>query len=226
MAQIIPLKCPNCGGSVARNEMKCQYCGAELIIVPDGSAFSFKNRLSCPQCGAGIEASSWFCPNCSKILTPNVEMLRRLQKKIKFSSEEIKKELESQVPSDQMKPLEPDEYFYMSLSREQGDNFFAVTNKRIIKFKDGEYTEIPLSEVVGVYPIHAKTGTFIPFVPIPPKVTLEFEVSTYNGIEKIDGLRGTPQYCGMFWGAVALAVTNHEQGKTDVRHVIMNLPLE
>jgi predicted RNA-binding Zn-ribbon protein involved in translation (DUF1610 family) len=228
MAQIIALKCPNCGGAVAKNEMKCQYCGADLLILPDGSAFSFKNRLSCPQCGAGIEASSWFCPNCNKILTQNLEMLRRLQKKLRFSVEEQKRELLKKVPSDCMKPLELDEYFYCSLSREQGENFFGITNKRLIKFKDGNYSEILLSEIVGVYPASAKANTSVVnlFFPIPIKITLEFEVSTFSGMQKIDGIQGNPVYCGIFWGFVALAVTNYEQGTTDIRHVIMNLPLE
>jgi predicted RNA-binding Zn-ribbon protein involved in translation (DUF1610 family) len=228
MAQIISLKCPNCGGLAERNQMKCQYCGAELIILADGSSFAFKNQLSCPQCGARIEASSWFCPCCNKILTQNVEMLRRLQKKIKFSNEENKKELLRKVPSDCMKPLEPDEYFYCSLSKEQGENYFGITNKRLIKFKDGNYLEIPLSEIVSVYPLSAKANTSVVnlFLPIPSKITLQFEVATYQGVQKIDGIQGTPAYCGMFWASVALALTNYEQGKTDIRHVIMNLPLE
>ena len=204
MSQIVALKCPNCGGLVARNEMKCEYCGAELIALSDGSSFGLKNQSACPQCGEKIEASSWFCPNCSTILIKDIEVLRRLQKKVRFLTEGTKQEFLKKVPSSFAKGLEADEFFYMTLSREQGDNFFGVTNKRIIKFKDGEYTEIPLSDVVGVYPIRAKTGAFIPFVPIPPKVTLEFEVSTFNGIKKIDGLKGNPQYCGMFWGRLLL----------------------
>jgi predicted RNA-binding Zn-ribbon protein involved in translation (DUF1610 family) len=228
MSQIAALKCPNCGGLAARNTMKCEYCGAELLVLSDGSSFGFKNQSECPQCGARIEASSWFCPSCSKVLTSNVEMLRRLQKKFKFGQENMRQEYSKKIPAHLIKPLENDECFYFTLSREQGQNFFGLTNNRLIKFKDGEYSEIPLSEIVEVLPVSAKANTSVVnlFLPIPAKITLQFEVATYQGVQKIDGIQGNPAYCGMFWGAIALAVADYEQGKTNIILKLLKLPLE
>ena len=229
LSYIAALKCPNCGGLVARNEVKCQYCGADLILMPDSSSFALKNQSVCPKCEAINDKSSWFCPNCSTILTKDIEMLKRLQKKLKYMDEENRQEFLRKVPSSFIKDLEPDEHFYCTLSREQGGNFYGVTNKRIIKFKDGNYTEIPLGDVVNVYPIRSKIETrslLSVFLPIPTQMTLEFEVSTYNGIIKIDGLKGTPAYCGSFYGFVMIAVDNYEKGKKYVAHSILKLPLE
>ena len=41
MVQPVALKCPNCGALIEKSTMKCQYCGAELILLPDSSSFRF-----------------------------------------------------------------------------------------------------------------------------------------------------------------------------------------
>jgi uncharacterized Zn finger protein (UPF0148 family) len=233
MAQVVALKCPSCGAPLEKNEMKCQYCGAELVLLPDSSAFSLRSQSTCPKCGAINDRSSWFCPNCNTILTKDIEPLRRLQKKVKFVQEQQKEELKKKVPSSFIEDLGPDESIYMTLSREQGANFYSVTNKRIIQYKDGKYKEIPLSEIVGVYPIRSKMDSrslataFIPVVNVltRPQVMFEFEVSTFKGIEKIEGLKGTPAYCGMFWRFTTIALDDYEKGREHVASKIAKLNL-
>jgi len=156
-----------------------------------------------------------------------------LQKKVKFGQDQQKQELQRKVPSSFIRDLEPDEYFYATLSREQDENFYSVTNKRIIKYRNGEYTEIPLNEVVEVFPVRGKVDSpslataFIPIVNVltRPQATLEFEISTFHGIEKIDGMKGTPQYCGMFWRMTMIAVDDYEKGREFVTYKIAKLNL-
>jgi hypothetical protein len=79
-----------------------------------------------------------------------------------------------------------------------------------------------------VNPVSAKANTSIVnlFLPIPSKITLQFEVVTFNGVQKIDGIQGNPASCGMFWRAIALAVADYEQGKTNIVYKLWKLPLE
>lgn len=201
--------------------------------MPDSSAFSLRNQLACPKCNAINDRSSWFCPNCYTILTKDIEPLKRLQKKVNFGQEQMRQELQKKVPSTFIEDLVADEFFYMTLSREQGVNFYCVTNKRIVQYKDGKYKEIPLSEVVGIYPIRSKMDSgslvtaFIPIVNVlnRPHVVFDFEVSTFKGMEKIEGLKGTPAYCGMFWTMVAIAVDDYEKGREYVTRKIAKLNL-
>ena len=201
-----------------------------MVLQPEASSFRFRNQSSCPSCGAINESSSWFCVNCNTILTKDVDILKKLQSRIRFGQQEMKQELRKKVSPSFINDLHSDEYFYSTLSKEQGDNFYGVTNKRLIKYKDGKYTEIPLSEIVGVYPPSAKVETsFLSyFAPLlsKPQVKLAFDVSTYHGIEKFDGIVGNPTMCGLFIGLVNKALSDYVSGKKFVAHVILDLPLE
>ena len=76
MAKIPALRCPNCNALVSRKKHRCEYCGAELVISPEGSFFSLRSLNQCPKCEAINEDSSWLCVNCRTIFTKDVEMLK------------------------------------------------------------------------------------------------------------------------------------------------------
>jgi len=232
MAQIIALKCPSCGAHLEKNEMKCQYCGAELVLLPDNSAFSLRSQSACPKCGSINEKSSWFCLNCNTILTKDTEMLKRIQKKAKFNQEENEKLFASKVPL--QISLAPDEFFHMTFSKEQVKNFYAVTNKRVMQYVNGKYNEISISDIVAVYPPKAKPKlsksslVLLAFVPTPLnfETRFEIEIKTYHGLEKLEEIRGDPYYCGLFYAIILRTVEEYEKGTKNVLHFIMKLPLD
>jgi predicted RNA-binding Zn-ribbon protein involved in translation (DUF1610 family) len=218
MARVVALRCPNCGAFLERGQMKCQYCGAELILLPDGSSFRFRSEMVCPNCGAINERSSWFCVSCNTILTKDVEMLKELQRKIRFEQERAK----TFMPLWMREKIGPDEYIYFVFKIKE-DDFYAVTDKRLIKNKHGRYEEASLSEVVGISPIQtrAEPGVFA------PKVTGFFEVNTFHGTIIFDGFSvQDAQYCGIFHSWVNIALNNHNTRKKDVRALILKLPLD
>lgn len=145
MAHITALRCPN--------------CGAELVLLPDGSSFRFRAETVCSKCGAINEKSSWFCVNCNTILTKDIDMLKELQKKIRFERERAI----SYMPSWMREKIEPDEFIYF-VFKMGGNDFHAVTDKRIIKSRHGKHEESSLKEVVSIGPPQVKTGFGI-FVP-------------------------------------------------------------
>lgn len=229
MTQITVLKCPNCGALFSRNELKCKYCGAEVVLSPDSSSLTLRNQSACPKCGAANEKSSWFCLNCGTILTKDTEMLKRLQRKLRFIEEEMKKEFVNKVHP--KIDLEPEELFYSTLSREQGENFYGVTNKRIMQYINNEYSEILISDIVAVYPPKVKSSSSSSilrvFVPIPQKFEMRFEIDvmTYHGLKKLEEIKGNPNYCGLFYGCVLRTVDEYEKGKKNVMNFILRLPL-
>jgi len=202
---------------VGKETMKCQYCGAELVLLPDGSAFKFRSETVCPKCGAVNEKSSWFCVSCNTVLTKDIDMLKELQKKIRFEQERAI----SYMPSWMREKIEPDEFVYF-VFKIGGNDFYAVTDKRIIKSRHGKYEEAPLKDVVSVGPPRVKTGLGI-FV---PSVTSFFEVNTFHGTIVFDGFgMQDAQFCGILNSWVKFALKNHDARKKDVRLLILNLPL-
>lgn len=214
MAHIIVLRCPNCGASIEKGQMKCQYCGAELVLLQDGSSFKFRSETTCPKCGAINEKSSWFCLSCNEILTKDVDMLRELQKKIKFEQERIK----SGYMSSQMREkLEPDEFIYSLVNFKNSDNIYIITDKRIIKNKNGKYEEALLSEVVSFGPLQTK-GLF--------NSTMFFDVNTFHGTMIFNGFDiFNATNCGTFYGWVKRAINNHNARKKDTGALILKLTL-
>lgn len=216
MAKVIALRCPNCGGYISREQNKCNYCGADVIISTDGSCFSLRSQSKCPKCGAVNEASSWFCANCGTILTRDVDMLKELQKKIRFEQ----KRTESCMAPSMKEKLEPDEFiYYVFYWTKGGDRFYAITDKRIIKSRAGKYEEAPLSEVVSIGDPQVKTGFF--------SVSSFFEVNTFNKTMVFDGFGvGDAAHCGKLCGTMRIALENHNLRKKDIRAVILSLNLE
>ena len=205
--------------------MECQYCGAELVLLPDGSSFRFRAEKTCPKCGAINEKSSWFCVSCSTILTKDTEMLKELQKKIRFEQET----LISCMPSWMREKLEPDEFIYFVLYEEMGgNNFYAITDKRIIKSRHGKYEEASLKEVVSIGPVQTKQAvrTFIPPVIGFFHVVISFfEVKTSRGtiIFEFEGYETTA--CGIFHAWTTISLENYTAQKKDVKALILKLPL-
>lgn len=221
MTQVIALKCPNCGAPLKRGQMNCEFCGAGLVLLPDGSSYRFRDESVCPNCGAIREKSSWFCVSCNTIFTNDTEMLTELQRKIRFVQDRAKEGL----PSWMRKKLEPNEFIYLVVTV-NGDNFYAVTDKRVIKNKNRKYEEHPLSEVVSVGDPETgwPKGFFDFFTLTPP--TSHFEVNTFKGSMVFDefgiGDQGT---CFNLWINVHKALTNHNHRKKDYRSLILQLPL-
>ncbi|MEM3673295.1 MAG: zinc ribbon domain-containing protein [Candidatus Bathyarchaeia archaeon] len=225
MAQIIVLKCPNCGALLDKEQMKCQYCGADLVLSPDGSYFIFRAEATCPKCGAINEKSSWFCMGCNTILTKDTDMLKELQKKIRLEQESMI----SCMPSWMGEKLEPDEFIYFVLYEEiGGNNFYAITDKRIIKSRHGKYEEALLSEVVSIGPVRTKQ---VVRAFVPPVIGF-FHVEI--GFFKVNTSRGTTIFefegyevlaCGIFHAWTTIALENYTAQKKDVKALILKLPL-
>lgn len=144
MSGIVPLKCPNCGGFLEKDNMKCQYCGAESILLPNGSALGFKAETACPKCGRTNERSSWFCVNRNTILTEDIEMLRERQRKMRFLQNKIKNELPDLIA----KTLDSDEIFYCEVDSGNGLQYFVVTNKRLTSYKKKFFPGADCTEVL------------------------------------------------------------------------------
>ena len=51
---LFALRCPNCGSNVPRQSMKCEHCGAEIVLAQDGLSMLARNRNACPKCGSQI----------------------------------------------------------------------------------------------------------------------------------------------------------------------------
>jgi Zn-finger nucleic acid-binding protein len=67
------LSCPHCGGGVAENATRCEYCNRDLLLkgCPRCLARVFTGHKHCPQCGAeldvaasGEERADLPCPRC------------------------------------------------------------------------------------------------------------------------------------------------------------------
>jgi hypothetical protein len=210
MAHIVALKCPNCGAFLEKGQMKCQYCGAELILLPNGSSYRFRGEHICPTCGAINERSSWFCLSCNTLLTKDIDMVRELKEKIRFEQERAK----SLAPEWLKQKLSPDEYIYFLVC---GSNPKIVTDKRVIMEKHGEQ-EYPLSDIVSVGPFHLETGFW--------QNKWVFEMNTFQGTVILDFSGLDFQAGKTFYDWLNVALMNHNSRKKDVRALILHLPLD
>lgn len=212
-AEVIALKCPSCGAGVERETMKCRYCGSELVLLPDGSSSKFRFEMLCPKCGAINEKSSWYCSNCKTILTKDIEMLRELKKKIAFEQEKIK------TPW-MRENLEPGEYIYYVFTFKDGD-FYAVTEKRLIKKKKGQFEQAQLTDVVG---FGAISTTYEGLLKIVSKTS--FEMDTFQGKIVFDDFSASECLLMVpFRSSIREALSNHNLRKKHVNSVILSLPL-
>ena len=124
-------------------KMKCEYCGADLFLAPDGRSYRFRSEVMCPKCGALTEASAWFCPKCETVLTKDIGRVKEHQNRIKVDQENARKALPSWI----REKLENDEYVYSVFTFKNMGDFYAATNKRVIKSLDKKYYQATYGEI-------------------------------------------------------------------------------
>jgi len=203
--------------------MKCQYCGSESILLPDGSSVKFRSEVMCPKCGAVNDKSSWFCTSCSTVLTSDSNVLKELKKKIAFIQEDTR----NSVPPWLKQKLLPDELIYFFYSLKKGD-FYLVTNRRMLKCTKSTFREARLCDVVSVGDVHIDPGLSI----LSGYMYLaRFNVQTFQGdvIFETSISVVAPSQVGDFktlhsWATQALQ--NYNQRKKDIRELILRLKLE
>ena len=216
MSKVVALKCPNCGAVLNRDQLTCQYCGAESILLSDGLTLKFKGEITCPKCGSINEKSSWFCTSCHTILTKDIEMVKEMQRKSRFEEDRIKQSL----PPETRDRIDPDEFIYFNFELRNGA--YTITDKRLIKNRNGVYQEAKLSEITSVGQPQVKRGLGV-FV---SNITLYFVVNTSDGTIVLgDFNRLDAKSCGTFYAWVLRAVQNHNLQKKDARAVLLNLKL-
>lgn len=202
-----------------REQMKCQYCGAETVLRSDGSSI-LRTISACPQCGSPVEKSSWFCLTCNTVLTNDSRKLNymlQLQKELRYKQLCTRDCLPSEIVSE----LEADEFIYDAGVIQEGNDFFALTDKRLIHYKDGVLQKIPWSEIVSVTPVirGESSGLFS-----RPAMTYYFEVYTLDGTIVFEGIE--KQTSGItFRNAVFSALSSYNSRGRDVRAIIWRLPL-
>ena len=216
MSKAVALKCPNCRAALNKDQLTCQYCGAESRLLPDGSTLKFKGEITCPKCRSINEKSSWFCPSCHTILTKEIEMLKETQRKNRLEEDKIKQTLPPQTRD----RLDPDEFIYFIFELDNGA--YTITDKRLIKNRNGVYQEAKLSEITSVGQPQVKKGLGV-FV---SNITLYFVVNTLEGTIVLgDFNRSDAKSCGTFYAWVLRAIQNHNLQKKDARAVLLNLKL-
>jgi hypothetical protein len=224
MPDIIAVKCPNCGANVSKNELKCKYCGAELIMLSKSDQDSQVEALKpCPQCNMEIEIADLICPTCGEILVKNFKdalaLYNKLNEEFAHSQNLIKKEFLEKLPTYRSNGsfligtggLDSDERLYFFLpyreeplppweKQQNNKNFYAVTNQRLILFysnKYPKYREIALNSIISVSPL-AKDESAIKF--LNNKNTFGFNIFTTNkNTQRIDGISSEPRYGVVFW---------------------------
>lgn len=207
----IPLKCPNCGAMIPRETMKCQYCGASVILAQDGSTLVPRKQNVCPKCGNSIADGSWFCVMCGEVITKEVNHLKQIQKKLRFQQESLRKDMQEIRDK-----IEPDEFIYF-LFQHKGflaNKYFVVTDRRLIKYElYGQCWEAPLSEVVSI-----GNPKFESYGSMGYRNT--FTLQTFGETVTFDFGEGN---CWQFHTAVHQALNDYTLQKKDIRAVICSL---
>ena len=145
-------KCPNCSAPISYGTLKCKYCGAYLVL--QNNALSLKTLTACPECDAPIGVGSFICVNCGKILTTNskeLDMLKMLQERIQFNQNKLLNSVFNIV----RERLEPKEYIYFVIGTrgvfwKGTDKQAVVTNKRIVRYQNGKFSDIHYGDIVSI----------------------------------------------------------------------------
>ena len=214
MPKEVALNCPNCGAVLNRDQLICQNCGAESKLQSDCSTLKLKAEITCPKCRSINEKSSWYCTSCQTILTKDTEKVKEKQRKIRLEEDKIRQSLPPQTRD----RLEPDEFIYLIFELDNGA--YIITDKRVIKNRNGVYQEAKLSEITCVTQPQVKKGLGV-FV---KNITLYFVVKTSEGELVLgDFNRLDAKSCATFYAWVIRATQNHNLQKKDPRAVFLNL---
>jgi uncharacterized Zn finger protein (UPF0148 family) len=174
-----------------------------------------RNLNACPSCKTQITEGVWFCPNCGQVTTQDaktIEHLKLIQKKFVFQQDDIKAKMA------QLKDkLEPNEFVYYLLYHNGflSNKYYAVTEKKLIKFDYNQYWEAPLSDIVSVSdPIYRSgDGMFV-----TPNASLQVQTFTETVIldfgESID-------YNVL--NALRQAIDDYTCQRKNIRAVVCNL---
>lgn len=224
---LTPLKCPNCGALIPRERRNCEYCGANFVLSPDNSSFLAQKQSGCPQCSNPVVNGSWFCSNCGLVLTPNIEHLQQIQKKLVFSQENLRKIVllndKREAPVLLGDKLEQNEFVHY-VSENRGilsHKFYFVTEKKLVYFETHKktYLPIPMKEIITIGKPYF-TGAKAPF-------THWFNVQTFTGNIALDfgSSRGSQSDAWAFHRALNSALSNYNIQKRDFRAVIISLKI-
>lgn len=222
MAVLKAIICPVCGSNVPKDEMKCQYCQAEIIIAQQGIT-QIKNTITCPKCGKELDKENLFCPKCLSVLTTEEEKLniiRHLQKKIRLEQNDLR----SRISSGAMQYIGNDELILFNL-RTGDESNTVLTDKRLVIFKkagfisEGASRQIPLTDMISVSPLHWDVDVHT--------VTWDMTVNTEK--EKIPiKSRNFMQDMGSifnFQNLIAQAINNTIRSKKNIQAMILSLQL-
>jgi hypothetical protein len=186
--------------------MKCQYCGAGVMLAQDGSTPLPRKQIVCPKCDNSIVDGAWFCAMCGELVTKEVDHLKQIQKKLIFQQESLRKEM-----SEIRDKIESNEfiYFLFYFKGFLANKYFVVTDKKLMKFElYGTYWEASLSDIVSIGnpEFNGNRNKFI--------------VQTFNETVSFDFGQDT---CWDFHRAVHQALNDYTIQKKDVRAMICSL---
>jgi ribosomal protein L37AE/L43A len=212
---LFALRCPNCGSNISRQSMKCEYCGAEVVLGQDGHSMLPRNLNACPTCKMQIAEGVWFCPNCGQVTTQDaktIEHLRQIQKKFVFQQDDIRAKL-AQIKD----KLESNEFVYYLLYHNGflSNKYYAVTDKKLIKLDYNQYWQASLSDIVSVSDPIYRNGDGMFVIPnaslkvqtFTETVTLDFgESMDYN-----------------FFNALHQAISDYTCQRKNIQAVVCNL---
>jgi len=153
---LIPLRCTVCGGSLSKETLQCEYCGASFILK-DESTILPRNVTACPECKQELPQDSIVCLKCGKILTKNekeVKKLVHLQNKIRDSQKKMRDNI--------LTEMQIDDTEYVFTIQRYGNGLWVVTDKRLLAaYGKSAVTEIRYEDIVelNLY-VHPEQGMF------------------------------------------------------------------
>jgi hypothetical protein len=126
--------------------MRCEYCGAGLIISQDGLRLLPRKQAACPKCQSVIADDAWFCPSCGEVIAKDLEHLKLVKRRIAVIQEQAREKL----PEIQDK-IEPTEYiYYLIPSDGRRCGCTVVTDKKLANNFKNKYWETSLSDLINV----------------------------------------------------------------------------
>lgn len=210
----VQLKCPSCGAPLSNDRSRCEFCGAELLLVQNGSAFQLKDALSCPKCGRPMGSEAWFCVKCGYVVPEDRELVRQMQKKQAFLKDDVKRN-PPEVGKILGPILEPGEFLYYAVTISKKSHY-VVTEKRILLTTKKGLVQIPLGEVVAI-------GDVEPWSTWGNLIGYQFDIQTFKERLTVQFPEGAMNLLFRLQSEVQAALVLHNSGERDVRAVILTL---